>query len=68
MSSFQLHWQRSLAPLASACLNLAPDHVDWHSSVEAYAADKARVYHRTEVACVYNVQDGATEQLSLIHI
>lgn len=63
LSSFQLHWQRSLAPLASACLNLAPDHVDWHGSVEAYAADKARVYHRTEVACVYNVQDGATEQM-----
>ena len=63
LSSFQLHWQRSLAPLASACLNLAPDHVDWHGSLAAYAADKARVYHDTKVACVYNVQDPATEQM-----
>lgn len=63
LSSFQLHWQRSLAPLASVCLNLAPDHVDWHGSVEAYAADKARVYAHTKVACVYNVQDPATEQM-----
>lgn len=63
LSSFQLHWQRSLAPLASACLNLAPDHVDWHGSVAAYAAAKARVYHDTRLACVYNVQDPVTEQM-----
>ncbi len=33
LSSFQLHWSRSLRPLASACLNVAPDHVDWHGSL-----------------------------------
>ncbi|MDO5696560.1 MAG: UDP-N-acetylmuramoyl-L-alanine--D-glutamate ligase [Dermatophilus congolensis] len=63
LSSFQLHWQRSLSPLASVCLNVAPDHVDWHGSLDAYAADKGRVYANTQVACVYNVQDPATEQL-----
>ena len=63
LSSFQLHWQRSLSPLASVCLNVAPDHVDWHGSLEAYAADKGRVYENTQVACVYNEQDPATEQL-----
>ncbi|MCA0437177.1 MAG: UDP-N-acetylmuramoyl-L-alanine--D-glutamate ligase [Austwickia sp.] len=63
LSSFQLHWQRSLAPLASACLNVAPDHVDWHGSLAAYTADKGRVYQNTEVACVYNVQDPVTERL-----
>lgn len=63
LSSFQLHWQRSLAPLASACLNVAPDHTDWHGSFEAYAADKARIYENTQVACVYNVDDPQTEQM-----
>jgi UDP-N-acetylmuramoylalanine--D-glutamate ligase len=63
LSSFQLHWSYSLEPLASACLNVAPDHVDWHGSFEEYAAAKGKVYENTRVACVYNVQDPATEQL-----
>ncbi len=63
LSSFQLHWCHSLRPYASACLNVAPDHLDWHGSAEAYAADKGRVYERTEVACVYNVADPVTERL-----
>ncbi len=63
LSSFQLHWQRSVAPVASACLNLAPDHIDWHGSMEAYRLAKAKVYVGTQIACVYNVQDPATEQM-----
>jgi UDP-N-acetylmuramoylalanine--D-glutamate ligase len=63
LSSFQLHWASTLRPRASACLNVAPDHVDWHGSFEAYTADKGRVYADTEVACVYNVADPRTEQL-----
>ena len=63
LSSFQLHWQRSVAPFASACLNLAPDHIDWHGSMEAYRQAKAKVYAGTQIACVYNVQDPATEQM-----
>ena len=63
LSSFQLHWQRSVAPFASACLNLAPDHIDWHGSMEAYRLAKAKVYAGTQIACVYNVQDPATEQM-----
>ncbi len=63
LSSFQLHWSQSLAPYASACLNIAPDHVDWHGSIEEYTRAKGKVYENTRVACVYNVQDKATEQL-----
>jgi UDP-N-acetylmuramoylalanine--D-glutamate ligase len=63
LSSFQLHWSHSLRPRASACLNVAPDHIDWHGSLDAYAAAKGRVYQNTEIACVYNVADPATEQL-----
>lgn len=63
LSSFQLHWSHSLAPIASACLNVAPDHLDWHGSMEAYARAKGKVYQNTELACVYNVQDPETERL-----
>ena len=63
LSSFQLHWSRSLRPRASACLNVAPDHVDWHGSFEAYLAAKGLVYANTEIACVDNVADPRTEQL-----
>jgi UDP-N-acetylmuramoylalanine--D-glutamate ligase len=63
LSSFQLHWSHSLAPRASACLNVAPDHVDWHGSLEEYAAAKGKVYANTEVACVYNVDDPLTRRL-----
>ena len=63
VSSFQLHWTRSLRPLAAAVLNVAPDHVDWHGSLEEYARDKGRAYDNTEVACVYNAADPETERL-----
>ncbi|HET7820671.1 MAG TPA: UDP-N-acetylmuramoyl-L-alanine--D-glutamate ligase [Ornithinibacter sp.] len=63
LSSFQLHWSHSLAPQASACLNVAPDHVDWHGSLDEYAAAKGKVYTNTEIACVYNVQDERTRRL-----
>jgi UDP-N-acetylmuramoylalanine--D-glutamate ligase len=63
LSSFQLHWSHSLAPRASACLNIASDHVDWHGSLEEYARAKGRVYENTEVACVFNAQDPRTRRL-----
>ncbi|WP_377641923.1 UDP-N-acetylmuramoyl-L-alanine--D-glutamate ligase [Oryzobacter terrae] len=63
LSSFQLHWSSSIVPRASACLNIAPDHVDWHGSLEEYARAKGKVYAGTEVACVYNVEDEWTRRL-----
>lgn len=63
LSSYQLHWMQQVSPLASVCLNVADDHLDWHGSAAAYRAAKGRVYERTRVACVYNVEDPVTEQL-----
>ncbi|WP_028279015.1 UDP-N-acetylmuramoyl-L-alanine--D-glutamate ligase [Arthrobacter sp. H5] len=63
LSSFQLHWTHSIAPLASVCLNLAEDHVDWHGGFDAYRSDKAKIYENTRIACVYNVEDPATEKM-----
>ncbi|MFE0103841.1 UDP-N-acetylmuramoyl-L-alanine--D-glutamate ligase [Streptomyces sp. NPDC059009] len=63
LSSYQLHWAPSLRAHSATVLNLAPDHLDWHGSMEAYAADKGRIYEGNRVACVYNVADKATEDL-----
>jgi UDP-N-acetylmuramoylalanine--D-glutamate ligase len=63
LSSFQLHSTHTVSPQASACLNIAVDHIDWHGTFEAYRADKARVYERTQVACVYNEADPATRAM-----
>ncbi|MFF1716859.1 UDP-N-acetylmuramoyl-L-alanine--D-glutamate ligase [Streptomyces sp. NPDC058268] len=63
LSSYQLHWAPSLRAHSAAVLNLAPDHLDWHGSMEAYAADKGRVYEGNQIACVYNLADKATEDL-----
>ncbi|WP_147105467.1 UDP-N-acetylmuramoyl-L-alanine--D-glutamate ligase [Nesterenkonia populi] len=60
LSSFQLHYTEPLDATASAVLNIAEDHVDWHGTRQSYAADKAKIYERTRVACVYNAADAAT--------
>jgi UDP-N-acetylmuramoylalanine--D-glutamate ligase len=63
LSSYQLHWSSSLRPAAAAVLNLAPDHLDWHGSYGAYAADKARIYTGDPVA-IYNDDDLPAAALS----
>ena len=63
LSSFQLDRVRAISPYASACLNLADDHLDWHGGAEGYSSAKARVYENTQVACVYNRADEATERM-----
>jgi UDP-N-acetylmuramoylalanine--D-glutamate ligase len=52
LSSFQLHWSSTLNPLAASVLNLAPDHIDWHGSFDAYGAAKARIYGPDTMAVV----------------
>ncbi len=63
LSSYQLHWTSTVACRAAAILNLAPDHLDWHGSVEDYAADKARIWAPGTVA-VFNADDDATRRLA----
>ena len=63
LSSFQLHWQRSVSAVASAVLNVAPDHLDWHGSYTEYLRAKGKIYDHTHLACIYNVDDLQTEQL-----
>lgn len=63
LSSFQLHYLGEISPFSSAVLNLADDHLDWHGNFDAYADAKSKVYENTRVACVYNVNDLATEKM-----
>ena len=46
LSSFQLHWSSQLVPDVGVLLNLAEDHIDWHGSMAAYAAAKAKSVSR----------------------
>jgi UDP-N-acetylmuramoylalanine--D-glutamate ligase len=68
LSSYQLHWINlnaggEIAPLASVCLNLHDDHLDWHGSALGYRDAKAKVYANTRVACVFNQADPATREM-----
>ncbi|HEX6469968.1 MAG TPA: UDP-N-acetylmuramoyl-L-alanine--D-glutamate ligase [Streptosporangiaceae bacterium] len=56
LSSYQLHWSSSLAPYAAALLNIAPDHLDWHGSMDAYVAAKTKIFGPGTIA-VYNADD-----------
>ena len=59
LSSFQLDVTESLCPTAATVLNITPDHLDRHHTIEAYIAAKQRVYHHA-VSMVYNREDELT--------
>lgn len=46
LSSYQIDLMPSLKPKVGALLNLSPDHLDRHGTMEAYAAVKARLFAR----------------------
>jgi UDP-N-acetylmuramoylalanine--D-glutamate ligase len=51
-SSFQIDLAPSLAPTLGVLLNLTPDHLDRHGTMENYAAIKERLVARAEYALV----------------
>lgn len=52
LSSFQLEFIHSLAPDAAVVLNLTQDHLDWHGSMAAYGAAKAKLLQMAKIAIV----------------
>ncbi len=60
LSSFQLHYINTIHPLASAFLNIAEDHYDWHNGAENYYQAKAKIYNGTKIAIIFNEQDKQT--------
>jgi UDP-N-acetylmuramoylalanine--D-glutamate ligase len=43
-TSFRLAYTTCFAPQSAVWLNLAEDHLDWHVSLDSYAAAKARIW------------------------
>jgi UDP-N-acetylmuramoylalanine--D-glutamate ligase len=62
LSSFQLELIEKFRPNIGALLNLTPDHLDRHKTMEAYAAAKARIFeNQTELdAAILNADDAAS--------
>src|SRR2546422_6105717 len=65
-SSFQLEQIDTFHPWIAVMLNLSPDHLDRHPSVEAYGAAKARIFEnqREDDFAVINADDPATLDLA----
>jgi len=58
LSSFQLETTHTLDADAATVLNITQDHLDWHGTMEAYAAAKGRIFGANTVR-VLNRQDAA---------
>jgi UDP-N-acetylmuramoylalanine--D-glutamate ligase len=56
LSSFQLYWSCSVAPLAAVVLNIAAHHLDWHDDIDSYTAAKSRIYAPGSIA-ISNADD-----------
>jgi UDP-N-acetylmuramoylalanine--D-glutamate ligase len=56
LSSFQLDGVDNFEPTAATVLNLTQDHLDWHGSMQGYAAAKARIFGKRGVL-VLNRED-----------
>ena len=65
-SSFQLEATERFRPRVAAVLNLAPDHLDRHGTVERYVEAKARIFANQTDAdwAVLNADDPATAALA----
>jgi UDP-N-acetylmuramoylalanine--D-glutamate ligase len=62
LSSFQLELIDTFRPNIGVFLNLTPDHLDRHHTLEAYGAAKARLFENQtgEDAAILNADDAAT--------
>jgi len=65
VSSFQLETIRSFRPFVSVVLNVTPDHLDRHGSMEAYVAAKARILENQGASdfAVFNFDDAVCRKL-----
>lgn len=43
-TSFRLAWTQQFRAHAAVWLNLAPDHLNWHTSLQSYISAKARIF------------------------
>jgi UDP-N-acetylmuramoylalanine--D-glutamate ligase len=64
VSSFQLEHTRQFRPDVSCWLNFAPDHLDWHPSLDQYRRAKAKIWAHQGEGCtaVVNRDDGVVRE------
>lgn len=58
LSSFQLATTRLLHPRVACLMNVTPDHVEWHGSMEAYAQAKEKIFANLGAGDLAVVFDG----------
>jgi len=66
LSSFQLDDVQDFDPSAATVLNVTQDHLDWHGTMAAYAAAKARIFGTAampDTVMVINRDDPAVEAM-----
>ncbi len=66
ISSFQMETTDSLAPLAATVLNISPDHLDRHLTLERYAELKERLLRSADHAVV-NADDPIVAAMGVRH-
>lgn len=66
VSSFQLETIHKFCPQVSAILNITPDHLNRHHTMECYTETKARVAmnQTKEQMCVLNYEDERLQQVA----
>ncbi|KLO21429.1 MULTISPECIES: UDP-N-acetylmuramoyl-L-alanine--D-glutamate ligase [unclassified Marinitoga] len=47
ISSFQIFWGKNFIPEIAVLINLMPDHLNWHASLEEYYNTKLNLIHKT---------------------
>ena len=64
MSSFQLETIQAFRPRVSAILNITPDHLNRHHTMEAYIAAKEKIAENqtSDDVCVLNYEDDVTRE------
>ncbi len=72
LSSFQLDLTYSLVTVAASILNVTPDHLDRHHTMDAYVKAKQRIYDQTQVALFnrddpYTVPEAEVNRISFGH-
>lgn len=66
LSSFQLEFIDTFHPKAAVILNITPDHMERHHTMEAYAAAKARIFENMgpEDSLLLNAEDEYTPKFA----
>ena len=65
VSSFQLEFIKTFKPRSAVILNITPDHLERHHTMEAYVAAKARIFENMDESdcLLLNTEDSYTPEL-----